>query len=183
MAIISCGPPHGGKTVELIAVARVFRPGIVHDSSRKSPRLKTRCTATTAESVYGCQQRPEWRVLTCRLGPCAAVRQRSFRGRSLGSAPSALPLPRLALRRRCACRRARDQRSLRCWACLISCFSDHVRGLSATKESPFTVYAATMMWLSKASKSSSCPLRDHIGYAPPLFEICHLPPVSGKART
>ena len=45
------------------------------------------------------------------------------------------------------------------------CFSDHTRGLSATKESPFTVYAATMMWLSKVSKNSSCPLRDHIGYA------------------
>ena len=43
--------------------------------------------------------------------------------------------------------------------------------------------AATMMWLSKVSKNSSCPLRDHIGYVPPLFEICHLPPLSGKART
>src|ERR1700686_3031755 len=52
-----------------------------------------------------------------------------------------------------------------------SCFSDHLRGLSATKESPFTAYAATMMWLSKASKKSSCPLRDHIGYVPSLFEI------------
>src|SRR6202521_4494681 len=64
-----------------------------------------------------------------------------------------------------------------------SCFSDHIRGLSATKESPFTAYAATMMWLSKVSKNSSRPLRDHIGLLPPLFEICHLPPLSGKART
>src|ERR1700692_4470336 len=47
-------------------------------------------------------------AVICRLGPCAAVRQRSFRGRSLGSAPSALPLSRLALLRRCVYRRARE---------------------------------------------------------------------------
>ena len=41
----------------------------------------------------------------------AALRRRSFRGRSRGSAPSVLPLSRLALTRRCACRRARDRRS------------------------------------------------------------------------
>src|SRR6202521_1763978 len=34
-------------------------------------------------------------------------------------------------------------------AAVPSCFSDHIRGLSATKESPFAVYADTMMWLSK----------------------------------
>src|ERR1019366_2636072 len=32
-----------------------------------------------------------------------------------------------------------------------SCFSDHTRGLSATNESPFTVYAVTIMRLSKVS--------------------------------
>src|ERR1700692_392075 len=68
-------------------------------------------------------------------------------------------------------------------AAVPSCFSDHNRGLSATKESPFTAYAATMMRLSKVSKKSSLPVRDHIGNTPPLVEICHLPPLSGKART
>ena len=61
--------------------------------------------------------------------------------------------------------------------------ADGKRHMSATKESPFTVYAAAMIWRSRVSKNSSCPLRDHIGYVPPLFEICHLPPLSGKART
>ena len=50
-------------------------------------------------------------AVTCRLEPCVAVRRRSSLGRSRGSAPSALPLSRRALTRRCACRRAQDRRS------------------------------------------------------------------------
>jgi hypothetical protein len=46
-------------------------------------------------------------AVTCRSEPCGAVRRRSFRGRSLGSASSGLPLSRQALTQRCACRRAR----------------------------------------------------------------------------
>jgi hypothetical protein len=42
---------------------------------------------------------------------------------------------------------------------------------------------ATMIRLSKNSKNNSLPLRDHIGYLPSSLEICHFPPVSGKART
>jgi hypothetical protein len=43
--------------------------------------------------------------------------------------------------------------------------SDHNRGLPATEESPFTVYAAAMMCRSKVSKNRSP--RHHIGYKPP----------------
>jgi hypothetical protein len=48
-----------------------------------------------------------------------------------------------------------------------SCCSDHIRGSSATKESPFTAYAAAVMWLFRVWKNNSCPAprapRDHIG--------------------
>ena len=38
-------------------------------------------------------------------------------------------------------------------ASLRAALSDHIRGLSATKESPFTVYAATMICSSNVSKN------------------------------
>ena len=62
-------------------------------------------------------------------------------------------------------------------------FSDHNRGFSALNESPLTVYPATAIRLSAVQKNSSRPFRDHSGYMPPLSEICHLPPLSGNART
>src|SRR5437870_5617848 len=50
-------------------------------------------------------------------------------------------------------------------------FSDHTRGFSATNESPFAVYAATMIRLSSLRKNSSRPLGDQTGKRPPLFDI------------
>ena len=85
--------------------------------------------------------------IICLWALFAAARPRSFRGRSRGSEPLAIPWTRWrASASRCACRRTRDRSSLQRLMVPQAAYRSTRAVCPATKGSPFTVHAAAMMW-------------------------------------